>query len=79
MKCLRGSLSLLKLHAVQIKISPYTFFLENFKKCPEKKNFKTFRKIINRAYYNEYFYRYILEVDKTSLQISFKVIFFKML
>ena len=39
-------------------------FLQNFEKCPEK-NTKTFRKIINRACFDEYFYRYILEVDKT--------------
>ena len=40
---------LVKPHAVQIKnnFSLY-FFLENFKKCPEK-NTKTFRKIINMA------------------------------
>ena len=39
-------------------------FLQNFEKCPEK-NTKTFRKIINRACFDEYFYRYVLEVDKT--------------
>ena len=52
------------------------FFLENFEKCPEKT--KTFRKI-NRSCFGEYFYRYVLKVDKTYLQISFKTIFFKML
>ena len=40
---------------------------------------KTFRKIINRACFNEYFYRYVLKIDKAYLQISFKSIFFKML
>ena len=54
------------------------FLLENFEKCPVKET-KTFRKIINRACFDEYFYRYVLKVDKTYLQISFKTIFFKML
>ena len=40
---------------------------------------KTFRKIIDRACFDEYFYRYFLKVDKTYLQNSFKTIFFKML
>ena len=40
------------------------FLLENFEKCPVKET-KTFRKIINRACFDEYFYRYVLEVDKT--------------
>ena len=48
------------------------FLLENFEECPEKT--KTFRKI-NRSCFGEYFYRYVLKVDK----ISFKIIFFKML
>ena len=78
-KRLWGSLSLVKLHAVHLEknFSIY-FFLENFKKCPEKKT-KTFRKITNRACLDEYFYRYVLKVDKTYLQISLKTIFFKML
>ena len=40
---------------------------------------KKFRKIINWACFNEYFYRYISKVDKTYLQISFETMFFKML
>ena len=40
----------------------------------QKKTTKTFRKIINRSCFDEYFYRYILKVDKSSLQISFKAI-----
>ena len=54
----------------------HILFLENFKKCSEKKKF---RKIISRACFDEYFYRYVSKVDKTYLQISFKTIFFKML
>ena len=42
------------------------------------KKTKTFTKIINRSCFDEYFYRYVLKVDKTYLQISFKTIFFKM-
>ena len=45
----------------------------------QKKNTNTFRKIINKAYFDEYLYRYVLKVDETYLQISFKTIFFKML
>ena len=40
---------------------------------------KPFRKIINRACFYEYFYRYVLKVDETYLQISFEKIFVKML
>ena len=51
-------------------------FLQNFEKCPEK-NTKTFRKIINRACFDEYFYRYVSKGDKTYLQNSFKKYFSK--
>ena len=44
-----------------------------------RKNTKTFRKIINRARFDEYFYRYVLKIDKTYLQTSFKTIIFKIL
>ena len=65
--------------AVQLKKNfSINFFLESFEKMSRKKT-KTFRKIINRACFGEYFYRYALKVDKTYLQISFKTIFFKML
>ena len=67
-KSLWGSLPLVKLHAVQLKhnFSIY-FFLENFKKYPEKKP-KTFRKIINRTCFDGYFYKYVSKVDKTYLE-----------
>ena len=42
-----------------------------------RKKKKTFRKIINRACFGEYFYRYVLKVDKNYLQISFETIFSK--
>ena len=29
----------------------------------QKKNTNTFRKIINKAYFDEYLYRYVLKVD----------------
>ena len=77
-KRLWGSLSLVNLHAVQLKTNfSIYFFLENFKKCTEKKT-KTFRKIISRACFDEYFYRYVLKVDETYLQISCETVFFKM-
>ena len=60
----------------QKRISPYTFSLK-ISKNVQKKNTKTFRKIINRACFDEDFYRYVLKVDKTYLQISFKTIIFK--
>ena len=44
-----------------------------------KKTQKTFRKTINRACFNGHFYRYVLKIDKTYLQISFETIFFKKL
>ena len=52
------------------------FFLDNFKNVQKK---KTFRQIISRACFDEYFYRYVLKVDENYLQNSFKTIFFKML
>ena len=77
-KRLWGSISLVKLYAVQLKKNvSIDFFLEIFEKYPEKKH-KNFRKI-NRACFDEYFCRYVLKVDKTYLQIPFKTIFSKML
>ena len=61
--------------AAQLKKN-FSIYLENFEKMSRKKK-KTFREIINN--FDEYFYRYVLKVDKTYLQISFKTIFFKML
>ena len=55
---------------------PIHFFLK-ISKNVQNKNTKTFRKIINRAYFDEDFYKYVLKVDKTYLQISFKTIIFK--
>ena len=68
----------LQLHAVQLKRNFSIYFFLKISKNVQKKP-KTFRKIINRACFNEYFYRFILKIDKTYLQISFKSIFFKML
>ena len=52
------------------------FFLKILKNFQEKKT-KTFREIINRACFDEYFYICILKVDKTYLQISFNQSFSK--
>ena len=48
-------------------------FPSKFQKMSRKK--KTFRKIINRGCFNQYFCRYVLEGDKIYLQNSFKKIF----
>ena len=56
---------------------PWKF--HNFTKNVQKKKTKTFRKFFNRTCFDEYFYRYVLKVDKTYLQVSFETIFFKML
>ena len=57
------------------RISPYTFSLKISKNVQKKT--KVFRKIMNRACFDEYFYRYILKVDKTYLEISFETFFKK--
>ena len=77
-KRLWGYSSLVKLHGVQLKknFSIY-FFLENFEKWPEKKQ-KLSEKLLTGLVSMNIFYRYVLKVDKTYLQISFKTIFFKM-
>ena len=60
------------------RISPYTFSLK-ISKNVQKRNTTTFRKIISRACFDEYFYGYVLKAYETYLQISLKTIFFKML
>ena len=67
-----------KVHAVQLKKNfSMSFFSWKFWKISRKKNTKTFREIINRACFDEYFYICILKVDKTYLQISFNQSFSK--
>ena len=56
-----------KVHAVQLKKNfSMSFFSWKFWKISRKKNTKTFREIINRACFDEYFYICILKVDKMS-------------
>ena len=54
----------------------HILFPSKFQKMYRKKT-KTFRKIISRACFDEYFYRYILKIDETYLQISCETVFFK--
>ena len=55
------------------RISPYPFSLKISKNVQKKT--KVFTKIIDRACFDDYFYRYILKVDKTYLEISFETFF----
>ena len=64
------SLSLVKLHAVQLKKNFSIYFSLKISKNFQEKYTKTFRKITNRASFDEYFYRYDLKADITCRSLS---------